>query len=55
MKLCRGKQCYDKRGAETARNSRLRKRTSADYLRIYHCPHCNCPHCNCWHLTSRKA
>jgi hypothetical protein len=50
MKLCRGKQCYDKRGAESARNRRLRGRNAPDYLRIYHCPRCNC-----WHLTSKET
>ena len=50
---CRGKQCYSKREAETIRNARLRphrriRRHIPDFLRIYHCPHCN--H---WHLTSK--
>ncbi len=39
-----GKNCYDKRGAETARN----KRWKEDHvrLRMY-----NCPDCGEWHLS----
>lgn len=39
-----GKNCYDKRGAETARNKRWRE----DHvrLRIY-----QCDDCGAWHLT----
>ena len=40
-----GKVCYDKRGAQTAKNARFKQ--SHAKLRIY-----DCPHCGYWHLTS---
>jgi len=47
-KKCRetGKICFDKRGAQSSRNSRYNE----DHveLRIY-----NCPHCNFWHVTKQ--
>lgn len=45
---CRGKNVYDKRGAETVRN----RRWEEDHvrLRIY-----NCPRCGGWHVTSKAA
>lgn len=47
-KKCRGKICYDKKGAITAKN----KRWNDDHvpLRIY-----DCPDCNGWHLTHKRA
>lgn len=42
------KLCYDKRGAESARN-RIQSR-GGDRLRIYHCPDCNQ-----WHLSKLKG
>lgn len=46
MNYCKGKPCYDKKGAQTAANKRFKE----DHvkLRIYECevgPH--------WHLTSK--
>lgn len=46
QRMCRGKVCYDKRGATTARNSRLEK--GEKYLRIF-----PCPVCRFWHLTHK--
>lgn len=40
-----GKVMFDKKGAQTAANERLRK--DHEELRIY-----PCPTCNHWHLTS---
>ena len=39
-----GKNCYDKRGAETMRN----KRWKEDRVRLRLYP---CPHCKMWHVT----
>ena len=43
VRYCCGKVCYDKRGAQTARNARQRR---GERLRIY-------PHYDHWHLTSK--
>lgn len=49
-----GKVCYDKRGAESARNHRSaprrgkRRHNTPEFLRIY-----ECPHCLKWHLTKK--
>lgn len=43
-----GKVCYDKRGAQTARNKR--ERNGSEPLRIY-----QCPKCNQWHLTHKQS
>ena len=49
MKTCRGKPCYTKKEALSAKNHRLRSHTKApDYLREY-----RCPHCNFYHRTSK--
>ena len=45
FKKCNGKNCYDKKGAQTQRH--FLKRGVKD-LRIYHCEICNC-----WHLSSK--
>ena len=45
---CNGKNMYDKRGAETVRNERMRE--SHTPLRIYHCD--DCGH---WHVTHKAA
>lgn len=51
---CNGKKCFDKKGAESARNKRLkpkrheRRHGTPDKLRIY-----ECPDCGRWHLTSK--
>lgn len=42
-----GKVMYDKRGAQTARNRRLKREP---YLRIY-----QCEHGNHWHLTHNRV
>lgn len=42
---CKGKICYDKKGAVTSKNLRFKKEHVV--LRIY-----NCPICKMWHLTS---
>ena len=44
---CNGKVCYDKKGAQTARNNQYRKHHIE--LQIY-----SCMYCNQWHLTSQK-
>lgn len=41
-----GKPCYDKKAAQTARNSRDKTKKS---IRIY-----PCPNCNAWHLAAKK-
>jgi hypothetical protein len=48
VKFCptSGKTIFDKRGAQTAKNSRWKEEHKE--LRIY-----NCPDCNGFHLTSR--
>jgi hypothetical protein len=43
--FCNGKQCYDKKTAQTIRNSRGKHGT---LLRIY-----PCDVCNRWHLTHK--
>lgn len=42
-----GKVCYDKKGAQTAANARMRE--AHEPLRIYPCP------CGSWHLTSTRV
>lgn len=46
IEYCNGKPIYDKKGAQTAKNKRMKQ----DHvkLRIYHCTYCNG-----WHLTSK--
>ena len=52
-----GKKCFDKEGAQGAKNARLtprrhgrRKRAKVPkFLRIYHCDQCNW-----WHLTHMR-
>ena len=44
--FCQGKKCYDKKGAQTAKNKRFKD--SHTELRIY-----QCPICDYWHLTSK--
>ncbi len=41
---CKGKVKYDKKGAQTVKNDRMRMEHTE--LRIYHCPLCNG-----WHVT----
>ena len=52
-KLCKcGKICFDKKGAQSKRNERLRHNMRGrpiDYLRIYQCPESG----GYWHLTSK--
>jgi len=43
---CRGKRCYDKKGAVTAANGRWKQ--GHVHLRIY-----SCEWCGCWHLTKQ--
>jgi hypothetical protein len=43
---CRGKRKYDKKGAVTVKNDRMRRAHTP--LRVY-----NCPDCHGWHVTSR--
>jgi len=48
LEYCNDKPCYDKKGAQSAKNFRMR--SAHTILRIY-----NCPDCNLWHLTSKDV
>ena len=47
LNYCNGKVCYDKKGAQTARNNQYKKYHAELY--IY-----NCKWCSYWHLTHQK-
>lgn len=48
-KLCPEKERYESRRGALRARAKVLDKGAADYLRSYHCPHCDG-----WHLTSQK-